>query len=156
MQSTSQTVNDYIDSLPDDRKAAINQLCDVLRQHLPAGFSEEMSYGMIGYVVPHALYPAGYHTNPKLPLPFINVGSQKNYVVLHHVGLFLDQALLDWFVGEYPKHSKTRLDMGKGCIRFKKADQIPYTLLAELAAKLTPEGWITIYEQQRKTIKSGK
>ncbi|MEZ0610820.1 DUF1801 domain-containing protein [Fibrella sp. WM1] len=154
MRSTSNTIDEYLDTLPDDRKAAINQLCAVLRQHLPAGFSEEMSYGMIGYVVPHALYPTGYHSNPALPLPFINVGSQKNYVVFHHVGLYCDEALLNWFVGEYPKHSKTKLDMGKGCVRFKKPDQIPYTLLGELAAKLTPDNWITIYEQQRKGIKS--
>lgn len=156
MQSTSQPVDDYIDALPDDRKAAINQLRDVLRQQLPNGFSEEMSYGMIGYVVPHALYPAGYPTNPALPLPFINVGSQKNAIVFHHVGLYCDADLLNWFVGEYPKHSNTKLDMGKGCVRFKKPDQIPYTLLGELAAKLTPEAWIAIYEQHRKATKSAR
>jgi hypothetical protein len=106
-----------------------------------------MSYGMIGYVVPLKTYPKGYRCNPSLPLPFINIGSQKNFIALHHMGVYANTALLDWFVKEYPKHSKTKLDMGKGCIRFKKMDQIPYKLISELSTKINPDEWIEMSEK---------
>jgi uncharacterized protein YdhG (YjbR/CyaY superfamily) len=147
MQSKSITVDQYLDELPEDRRQAINELRKVIRKNLPKGFSEEMSYGMIGYVVPHSLYPAGYYCNPKLPLPLINLGSQKNFIALHHMGLYADKKLLDWFTAEYPKHSKTKLDMGKACLRFKKPEQIPYKLIGELVAKMDPQKWIDLYEK---------
>ena len=146
MQSKAKTVDQYIDELPKVRKQAISELRKAIRKNLPKGFVEEMSYGMIGYVVPHSLYPKGYHCNPKLPLPFINLGSQKNYITLHHMGLYANKKLLDWFTTEYPKHCKTKLDMGKGCIRFKKPEQIPYKLIGELASNITLQEWITICE----------
>ncbi|MGV3640687.1 MAG: DUF1801 domain-containing protein, partial [Adhaeribacter sp.] len=108
------------------------------------------SYGMIGYVVPHSLYPAGYHCDPKQPLPFMGVASQKNFVSVYHMGLYSDPELLNWFTGEYPKHCKTKLDMGKSCIRFKKPEQVPFELLGELAAKLSPREWIDLYEAKLK------
>ena len=126
------------------------ELRKVILKNLPKGFAEVMNYGMLGYVVPHALYPAGYHCDPKLPLPFMNIASQKNFIALYHMGIYADKKLLDWFTKEYPKHSKTKLDMGKSCIRFKKPDQIPFTLIGELASKLSPKEWIALYEEQFK------
>lgn len=150
METKALTVQDYIDALPQDRREPMHQLRETVLRSLPPGFSETISYGMIGYVVPHTLYPAGYHCDPKLPLPFINIASQKNFIALYHMGLYADKELLDWFVGEYPKHSKTKLDMGKSCIRFKKPAQIPFTLLTELLAKISPADWISLYESQLK------
>jgi hypothetical protein len=112
-----------------------------------------MSYGMIGYVVLHTTYPDGYHFNPKLPLPFVNIASQKNFIALYHTGIYVNPNLLEWFVAEYPKHSKQKLDMGKGCIRFKKMDQIPFKLIGELMQKITVEEWITYYESDFKKSK---
>lgn len=140
----------YIQQLPEDRKSAMQKLRNVLRENLPIGYEETMSYGMIGYVVPHHLYSAGYHVNPKLPLPFINIASQKNFIAVYHSGIYADKKIYDWFVGEYPKHCKTKLDMGKSCIRFKNTDQIPYDLIAELATKITPQQWVEIYEKNIK------
>jgi uncharacterized protein YdhG (YjbR/CyaY superfamily) len=138
--------DDYINQLPDDRKAAITKLRATILENLPKGFEETMSYGMIGYVVPKSIFPQGYHCDPKLPLPFMNIASQKNFVALYHLGIYADKALLEWFTAEYPKHSKTKLDMGKGCIRFKKPDQIPYDLIGQLVKKMTCEKWIEMYE----------
>jgi len=147
MQSTAQTAQQYLDELPADRKEAVEKIREAILNNLPEGFEEVMGYGMLGYVVPHSLYPKGYQCNPKLPLPYMNLGSLKNFIVLHAMCVYGDNNMLDWFVGEYPKHCKTKLDMGKGCIRFKKMDDIPYTLIGELAAKMTPEQWIAICEK---------
>lgn len=147
MQSNASTPDEYVNSLPEERKTAIENLRKVINKNLPKGFEETMSYGMIGYVVPHSLYPDGYHCDPKLPLPFMNIASQKNYIAVYHSGVYADKKTLDWFVKEYPKHCKLKLDMGKSCIRFKKPEQIPFELIGELASKITPEEWIKIYEQ---------
>ena len=112
-----------------------------------------MNYGMIGYVVPHSLYPAGYHCDPKQPLPFMNIASQKNFIAVYHMGVYANKKLSEWFLKEYSKYSKAKPDMGKSCLRFKKADQIPYKLIGELAKKITPEKWIAIYEEQFKKQK---
>jgi hypothetical protein len=156
MQSTVSNVSEYIGSLPDDRKQAINKLRKAITKILPKGFSEEINYGMIGYVVPHSLYPAGYHCDSKLPLPFMNIASQKNFIALYHMGIYADKNLFDWFNAEYPKHSTAKLDMGKSCIRFKKMDQIPFKLIDELAAKLTPKDWISLYEKMLNTRSKNK
>ncbi|GAA4434177.1 DUF1801 domain-containing protein [Pontibacter saemangeumensis] len=140
----------YINLLPGDRRDALAALRRVLKENLPAGFAETMGYGMIGYVVPHALYPAGYHCDPQLPLPFISIASQKNFIAVYHMGLYADQELLGWFVQEYPKHCQSRLYMGKSCIRFRKPAHIPYKLIGELAAKMTPRAWMALYERQLK------
>jgi Domain of unknown function (DU1801) len=149
MKSEAIAPDDYIAELPDDRKQAIKALRETLLENLPDGFSEVMSYGMLGYVVPHTLYPNGYHCSPKLPLPFINLGSQKNFIALHYMG-FADKNVLNWFTSEYPRHCKTKLDMGVGCIRFKKVTDIPIQLIGELATKMTPQDWITLYEKTYK------
>ena len=156
MQSKASTPNHYIDSLPADRKQAMSELRNVILKNLPKGFSEVMSYGMLSYVVPHSLFPAGYHCDPRQPLPFISIASQKNFVALYHMGLYSDKKLLEWFTKEYPKHSKTKLDMGKSCIRFKKPDQIPFKLIAELSAKVTPQQWMETYQKNLNEYKKEK
>jgi hypothetical protein len=103
-----------------------------------------MSYGMIGYVVPHSIYPARYHCNPSLPLPFMNIASQKNFIAFYHMGIYANKALYDWFVGEYPEHCSRKLDMGKSCIRFKIMEDIPYELLGELVRKMTVLEWVNL------------
>lgn len=146
MQSTAKSPLDYLDTLPEERKAAMIKLRKTIVENLPKGFEETMTYGMLGWVVPHSTYPKGYHCDPKLPLGFLSIASQKNFIALYHMGIYSDKNLLDWFVAEYPKHVKTKLDMGKSCIRFKKADQIPYELIGQLAQKMTPKDWISAYE----------
>lgn len=143
-------VQDYVNQLPEDRRFAIEKLRDTLKQNLPKELEECISYGMIGYVVPHSLFPEGYHCSPELPLPFINLASQKNFIALYHMGIYGDSQLLEWFQNEYPKHSKLKLDMGKSCIRFKKMDQIPYELIAELARKVTVSEYIMNYKKMIK------
>lgn len=147
MQIIANTVKDYIDSLPEDRQIAIKKLRKVFINNLPKGFEECMSYGMIGYVVPHSIYPSGYHCNPKLPLPFIALGSQKTCISLHHMGLYADISLLDWFVKKYEKTVPTKLDIGKGCIRFKNMENIPFELIGELVKKVTVEKHIKTMEK---------
>ncbi len=146
MQYKVNTPDEYIDAIPQERKEAMQNLRQVILDNLPKGFSEVISYGMIGFVVPHELYPDGYHCDPKLPLPFINIASQKNFIAVYHAGIYADKDLMDWFVGEYPKYVKTKLDMGKSCVRFKKPDQIPLELIGKLATKLSVSEWIEIYE----------
>lgn len=150
MQYKANTPDEYIEAIPEERKAAMSTLRKVIKDNLPQGFSEVISYGMIGYVVPHSLYPGGYHCDPKLPLPFMNIASQKNFIAVYHSGIYADKDLMDWFVDEYPKYVKTKLDMGKSCIRFKKIDQIPMELIGELASKMTPQQWIDLYENNLK------
>ena len=146
MQSTANTPEEYINSIPEERKQLMTELRNIIRKNLPEGFEEVMSYGMISYVVPHSLYENGYHCNPKQPLPFMSIASQKNFVALYHMGIYADKDLLKWFVDEYEMRSKIKLDMGKSCIRFKKPDAIPMDLLGELASKMTTKEWIAIYE----------
>ena len=146
MQSIASTPQEYIAALPPERKAAMEELRQNILENLPTGFSETMSYGMIGYVVPHSIYPAGYHCDTKLPLPFINIASQKNFIALYHMGIYLDNELLDWFVSKFQEQSKSKLDIGKSCIRFKRMDQIPYKLIGQLASKISVHEWISKYE----------
>ena len=136
--------------VPDERKEAVGRLRKIIKSNLPEGFEEVMNYGMIGYVVPHKLYPSGYHCDPTLPLPFMNLASQKNFIAVYHAGIYADPELLNWFIAEYPKHVSTKLDMGKSCIRFKNVQNIPYELIGELSTKMTVEKWINTYESQVK------
>ena len=150
MQSTAGTPEEYMSSLPEERKPVMTELRKAIIKNLPIGFEEVISYGMLSYVVPHSIYPTGYHCDPKQALPFLSIASQKNFIAVYHMGLYADQELLNWFVEEYPKHSKIKLDMGKSCIRFKKVDQVPIKLLGELATKVSVEDWIKIYERELK------
>ena len=146
MFSPATTAEQYLNELSADRKEPVRQLRDTVLKNLPKGFKETIGHGMLNYVVPHSLYPAGYHCNPQQPLPFAAIASQKNFIAFYHMGIYSQPDLLNWFAEEYPKHSKTRLDMGKSCIRFKKPDQIPYKLIGELSKKINVKDWINIYE----------
>ena len=150
MKYKANTPDEYIAQLPLDRKEVIEKLRGIILQNLPNGFKEQLSYGMLGYVVPHSLYPAGYHVQAELPLPFINLASQKNFIALYHSGIYADPALMNWFKNEYPIHCKRKLDMGKSCVRFKSMDDIPYELITELCTKMTPKEWISLYENNIK------
>lgn len=151
MRSDAATPEAYISNLPEDRKSAISSLRKTILKNLPKGFEEVMNYGMIGYVVPHSIYPEGYHCSPELPLPFINIASQKNFVAFYHSGIYADKTLYDWFVSEYSKQETTKLDMGKSCVRFKKVAHIPYDLLGKLCSKMTVDQWIALYERNIKS-----
>jgi Domain of unknown function (DU1801) len=148
MQTKPTTPEEYIASLPEERQRIISDLRKTIKKNLPKGFKEQMTYGMIGYVVPLATYPAGYR-DPSTPLGFICIASTKGHIALHHMGMF-DRDLLKWFQTEWPKHSKKKLDMGQACIRFKKAEDVPLKLISELAAKMSPQDWIGVYEKALK------
>ena len=153
MQYVAQNALDYIAQLPEDRIEPMKKLRETILNNLPEGFEECISYGMIGYVVPLSTYPAGYHCDPKLPLGFMNIASQKNFIALHHLGIYANPELLEWFTAHYPNHCKSKLDMGKGCIRFKKAEDIPFKLIEELVKKITVKDWISKYEELYKKVK---
>lgn len=146
MTSSATSPEQYINEAPEDRREALQKLRITILENLPKGFQEGMGYGMIGYSVPHEIYPAGYHCDPKTPLPFMSFASQKNSINFYHMGIYADKQLYDWFVAEFPKYSKEKLDMGKSCMRFKKFEDIPFELLGELSKKMTPEQWISLYE----------
>jgi hypothetical protein len=150
MVSTAVTADEFLKSLPEDRRNALSKLRSIFRSALPKGYSETFSSGMINFVVPHALYPQGYHCNPKSALSFLSVASQKNFVAVYHMGLYADQDLLKWFTTEYSKHSTTKPDMGKSCIRFRKPGQIPFDLIRQLAGKMSVKDWISLYEKNLK------
>jgi uncharacterized protein YdhG (YjbR/CyaY superfamily) len=147
MQSTAKTPEEYLESLPEERKAVMKKLRQTIKKNLPKGFAEGMGYGMLGYVVPLKTYAAGYHCDPKLPLGMISIASQKNFIALYHMGLYMNPGILKWFTSEYAKRSKAKLDMGKACIRFKKPELIPFELIGELAAKITVNDYIEWYER---------
>lgn len=146
MQSTATTQAEYLAHLPQDRKEAMEKLTKIIDDNIPEGFSKVVASEMLNWVVPHSLYPAGYHCNPQQALPFIAIASQKNFIALYHMGIYSHNELHNWFVSEYPKYVKTKLDMGKSCIRFKKVDAIPFDLIGELVSKMTVQQWITVYE----------
>lgn len=150
MKANGNTVEAILSNLPEDRAEPFNKLHEVIMANLPEGFEAAISYGGLGYVVPHTLYPEGYHCKPVEPLPFAGLASQKNSINFYHMGIYSDPDLLDWFVNEYPKHSKRKLDMGKSCIRFKKFDEIPYELMGELMRKMSVADWVAIYESNLK------
>lgn len=140
------TVSEYLANLPEDRREAFNLIREVVLTNLPEGFQECINYGMIGYVVPHSIYPNGYHCDSKLPLPFMNIASQKNFIAFYHMGIYGNSDLMNWFVGEFPNYSKSKLDMGKSCIRFKKMNDIPFELIGELVKKMSVADWVNQYE----------
>ena len=147
---SKENIKTYIDSLEVDRKHPMIELIDVVEKNIPNGFEKIMNYGMPSFVIPHSIYPNGYHVTPDLPLPFIGIASQKKHIGFYHMGLYADSKLLDWFISEYPKYCKLKLDMGKSCIRFKNISEIPYELIGILTSKLTVKDWIDIYEKNIK------
>lgn len=154
MKTEIKTVQGLLDNIPADRQEAFYKLHEVIVKNLPKGFEAAISYGGLGYVVPHSIYPNGYHCKPIEPLPFAGLASQKNSINFYHMGIYADPALLDWFVKEYHKHSKQKLDMGKSCIRFKKLDDIPYQLIGALMKKMSVKQWIACYERMKNKNKS--
>jgi len=140
------TVSEYLANIPQDRREAFNQLREAIITNLPKGFEECINYGMIGYVVPHSIYPNGYYCDPKLPLPFMNIASQKNFIAFYHMGIYGNADLMNWFVSEFPNHSKAKLDMGKSCIRFKKMNEVPFELIGKLVQQMSTTDWINQYE----------
>lgn len=154
MQSKAATPEEYIDSLPEDRKKIISDIRKVILKNLPKGFKEGIGYGMLCYSVPHSLYPPGYHVDPKMPLGLISIASQKNHISLYHMCLYAGP-LLKWFQDEWKKVSSKKLDIGKSCVRFKKPEDVPLELIGRLAARLTPQQWIEIYENALKNRSLG-
>ena len=154
MQSKATTPDEYASEVADEKREAFRMLRKTIVDNLPKGYVEEMSYGMIGYVVPFSIYPKGYNVKPRVPLPLMNLAAQKNFIALYHTGIYADKDLLQWFTEEYPKHSKLKLDMGKGCIRFKNPGQIPYALIGELVKKMEVQEWIDLYESTFRKSKS--
>ncbi|OWY23440.1 DUF1801 domain-containing protein [Sphingobacteriales bacterium UPWRP_1] len=150
MKANGKTVKEILDNLPEERVEPFNKLHDVIVKNLPKGFEAAISYGGLGYVVPHELYPSGYHCKPTEPLPFAGIASQKHSINFYHMGMYANPELMNWFVAEYPKHCKQKLDMGKSCVRFKKLDDIPYKLIGELMKKMSVKDWINIYETTMK------
>lgn len=150
MQSKAINANAYIAEMPVERQAAFKKLRAVIKKNLSPGFKEMMSYGMIGFSVPHSKYPAGYHCNPKDPLPFMCIASQKNFIAVYHMGIYAKPDLLKWFTAAHAKASAKKLDMGKSCMRYKKPEDIPFDLIGELAAKMSADEWISLYEQKYK------
>jgi uncharacterized protein YdhG (YjbR/CyaY superfamily) len=150
MQSKATTVDQYIAEAPQERQEALQKLRSTILTHLPKGFEEAMGYGMAGYAVPHSIYPAGYHCTPHLPLPFMGFASQKNSINFYHMGIYADESLFNWFLAEYTKFSKKKLDIGKSCMRFKKPEDIPFDLIGELVSKISVQDWIATYESKFK------
>ncbi len=146
MKANGKTVIEILASLPEERIKPFSKLHNIIVKNLPKGFKAGISYGGLGYVVPHTLYPAGYHCKPSEPLPFAGIASQKDSINFYHMGIYSDPKLLKWFVDEYPKHCKQKLDMGKSCIRFRKFEEIPYKLIGELMKKISVKEWIERYE----------
>jgi uncharacterized protein YdhG (YjbR/CyaY superfamily) len=142
------SIKEYINSLSSEKKDTVKKIISVIQRKLPKGFNEQMNYGMPAWVVPHSTYPKGYHCSPELPLPFLSLASRKNYIALYHMGIYVNKELMEWFVKEYPKHSKYKLDIGKSCIRFKRLDDIPFNLIGELCSKMSVKDWTTIYEEE--------
>ena len=141
-------IKEYINSLSSEKKEVVSEIISVIQKKLPQGFNEQMNYGMPSWVVPHSKYPKGYHCSPELPLPFLSLAARKNYIALYHMGIYADKELMNWFIKEYPKHSKHKLDIGKSCIRFKKLNEIPFSLIGKLCSKMSVKEWITIYEKE--------
>lgn len=150
MRFEAETVEEYVENLPEDRKKAINKLRNAVKKNLAEGFTEEMNYGMIGYVVPLSIYPEGYLGKKTQPLPFMNIASQKNYIAVYPMCMYADQQLMRWFKEEYEAVYSGKLDMGKSCLRFKNIEQIPYELIGEIVGKMTVEQWIDQYASSRR------
>ncbi len=150
VSSVASTVSAYMKEVSEDKQPVMLALRETIRKNIPRGFQECMQYGMISYVVPHSLYPSGYHCDPKQPLPFMSLAAQKNHIAVYHMGIYSDPALLKWFQQSYASQSPSKLDMGKSCIRFRKPELVPIDLIGELASRMTTQQWIDLYEKSKK------
>jgi uncharacterized protein YdhG (YjbR/CyaY superfamily) len=145
MTSSAKTVDEYIAALPDDRRAAIGKIRAVIRKNLPKGYAEQMQYGMIGYVVPHKIYPPGYHCKPEDPLPFAALASQKNHMALYLMSAYQTVGMADWIKEKFAASGK-KLDMGKSCIRFKKLEDLPLEVIGEAVALVPVADYVAHYQ----------
>ena len=146
MQSKATTVKAYLAELPEDRRHALEAVRKVILKNLDKGYAESMTYGMIGYFIPHSVYPPGYHCDPKMPLPFASLASQKNHMSLGLMSLYGNMAQFSWFQSEWAKTGK-KLDMGKACIRFKTLDDLPLELIGEAVRRSPAKAYIDHYEK---------
>lgn len=142
----NQEILDYIESIDSKFKEGYKKLLELIMTNIPDGFELQMQYNMPSFVVPFNLFPQGYHCEPALPLPFLSLGVTKHHIGVYHMGIYANPKLLKWFENEYQKIVPTKLDMGKSCIRLKNVKNIPYDLMGELAASMTPEQWIELYQ----------
>ena len=147
MQIPADSVEEYLSNIPEERQEAFRKLYNTIRENLPKGFEETHSGGMINWNVPLETFPSGYHCTPGKPLPFLSLASQKNFIALYHMGMYANPEILNWFIEEFPKHSKRKLDMGKSCVRFKNMNEIPFELIGELSKKMNLQNWIELYEK---------
>jgi hypothetical protein len=134
MKSDAKTVTEYLAGLPEDRRAVMAAVRKAILANLPEGYQEAMQYGMIGYSVPHSVYPAGYHCDPRQPLPYAMLGSQKNYMAIYLCNVYGHKETQEWFVTAYKATGK-RLDMGKSCVRFKKLEDLPLDVIGQVIAR---------------------
>lgn len=155
MTSGATTVEEYLAGLPEERRAAISAVREVILANLPAGYEERMQYGMIGYVVPHSLYPAGYHCDPKQPLNFAGLGSQKNHMALYLMCVYMHEETRAWFEAAYAASGK-KLDMGKACLRFKKLDDLPLDVIGQVIARVPAQAYIDRIESVLATSRARK
>lgn len=140
------TVQEYIDQIPQEKRTNLDIVYKAVQSTIPKGFEETLNYNMIGFVVPHSIYPKGYHCDPKLPLPFINVAAQKSHVALYHLGVYAFPEVLKWFTDEYEKATGKNPRMGKSCIRFTYKEEIPTKVIQSLCKKISAQQWIDKYE----------
>ncbi|MFG0318770.1 MAG: DUF1801 domain-containing protein [Planctomycetota bacterium JB042] len=155
MSKPPATVQEYLASLPDDRRRALKAIRAVIRKNLDQGYEEGIQYGMIGYYVPHRVYPDGYHCDPKQPLPFAGLASQKNHMAIYLMGIYGSEEHERWFREAWTKSGK-RLDMGKACIRFKKLEDVPLDVVGEVVRRIPAKAYIESYEANVKTARRSK
>lgn len=144
------TPTEYIQNIDEARRPAFERLRETIQQNLSPDFAEEMAYGMVSYVVPHSIYPPGYHCDPKQALPFVSIAAQKNFLAVYHMGVYTNPELLEWFVTEYGKLNLGKLDMGKSCIRFKNVTKIPFELIGRLMQQMSMQNWLDLYQSKLK------
>jgi hypothetical protein len=157
MQSSATTVEQYLAELPDDRRQALQAVRRAILDNLPPGYEEGMQYGMIGYYVPHSVYPAGYHCDPKQPLPFAALASQKNHMSVYLMCVYGDTEHEAWFREAWLKTGK-KLNMGKSCVRFRKIEDVPLEVVGESIRRVSTEKLIEFYDSARaeRRVKRGK
>ena len=146
MKIQANTIQEYLDQLPEDRRQVMMQLRETILAHLPHGFEEKIQYDMITYVVPRSKYPKGYHCNPEDDLAFLSIGNQKKHLAIYHMGIYMIPEVYQWFVDEYPNYMKTKLNMGKSCIRFTNMKTVPYELIGQLCEKIDVDTYVKAYE----------
>ncbi len=154
MQSKAATVEEYLSELPEERREALAAVRDVVLENLPKGYEEGMQYGMIGYFVPHSVYPSGYHCDPRQPLPFAGLASQKNHMSIYLMCVYGDPEHEAWFRQAWEKTGK-KLDMGKSCVRFKKIDDVPLKVVGQAIKRVPAKKFIARYESVVQSMGKG-